>query len=96
MCKKCLTFWTNGEFTVELKKPKHKRRLRKKFLIEKYSRQFKEEQNPKKIKTLKKILRRMNRQNNQVAVSLERRDLETLQYSNSNKPLISGLHMSAV
>lgn len=71
MCKKCLTFWSAGQFTVELKISKQKRRVRKKFLIEKYTKELKEGKNSKRIKTLKKILRRLNKQNNQIAVSQE-------------------------
>lgn len=71
MCRKCLTIWSAGQFSLEIQPGNHKRKLRRKFLIEKYTKKLKETSDSKTCKTIKKIIARMTRENNHVAVSIE-------------------------
>lgn len=67
-CKKCQSFWTNGQFSLKIKPANQKRKLRRKHLIKKYSVIIKESLNQKYIKNLKKIIQRLQRLNNHWAV----------------------------
>lgn len=64
MCKKCLTPWSLGQFTLRIRPSNRKRKARRKFQIERLQKEAKES----KTAGGKRKIERLQQQNNHAAV----------------------------
>lgn len=67
-CKKCLTSWLSGQFTLKFKPSKHNRKQRRQHKIDKLQRTLKETDKKSEIVKLKRQIEHLQKQNNHVAV----------------------------
>lgn len=70
MCSKCLTPWIYGKFHLSMKPSNSKRRMRRNHRIERLQAQLKSKQatNETDAKTLGRKIKKLQQQNNHVAV----------------------------
>jgi hypothetical protein len=67
MCKKCLSPWTLGQFTIQIQSSNHRRKRRRGYQIERLQKKIKSATNREQIK-LNKRIKKLQEQNNHVAV----------------------------
>ena len=69
MCSKCLTPWMSGKFTLQMRSSNPKRVARRNHTIERLQQKVKSKQiSETESKTLTKKIKRLQQQNNHVAV----------------------------
>lgn len=68
MCKKCLTQWSSGQFTVNLQPSNHRRKKRRQHQIDKLQKALKETDKKSEVVKLKRQIEHLQKQNNHVAV----------------------------
>lgn len=70
MCSKCLTPWTLGKFNLDMRSSNAKRTARRNYRIERLQLQMKSKQSSAtKCKAINKRIKRLQQQNNHVAVN---------------------------
>ncbi|KAG5675146.1 hypothetical protein PVAND_005073 [Polypedilum vanderplanki] len=68
MCKKCLTPWSLGQFTVKMKSSNHKRKARRKFKIERLQKKAKQTSKKADVTAINRKIERLKQQNNHIAL----------------------------
>lgn len=67
-CKKCLTQWTTGLFTLKIKPSNHRRKRRRQYRIERLQEKLKTTESKNESSKLKRQVQHLQSQNNHVAV----------------------------